>query len=189
MSNSTCSVAAPLHVLTSSNRQLSSSPQAEAATVKEELALRSTSSVPAQTNQFIEEVDASDSDNGEVLSQQSDKDNRTHSCAYFSRKLYQTERNSSVGDNSFLLSKTALEEWKNWLEGVEQPFLGWTDMNLEYTRREARWALFFSRFNFTLCYSLAQKMSRPASCLAFIPQSQIPSLRPSFCLLPVSWEL
>lgn len=63
-----------------------------------------------------------------------------------------------MGDRELLAVKLALEEWRHWLEGTEQPFLVWTDhKNLEYFRsakrlipRQARWALFFARFNFSL---------------------------------------
>ncbi|XP_057714608.1 uncharacterized protein lrfn5a isoform X1 [Corythoichthys intestinalis] len=59
-----------------------------------------------------------------------------------------------------LAIKTALEEWRHWLEGAEQPFIVWTDhRNLEYLRtakrlnsRQARWALFFDRFSFSISY-------------------------------------
>lgn len=60
--------------------------------------------------------------------------------------------------------RLAIGEWHHWLEGVAQPFLVWTDhKNLEYYRsakrlslHQARWALFFGHFNFTL-------LSRPGS--------------------------
>ena len=56
--------------------------------------------------------------------------------------------------------KMALEEWRHWLEGAQHPFLVWTDhRNLEYLQqarrlnpRQAQWALFFGRFDFTLSY-------------------------------------
>lgn len=56
--------------------------------------------------------------------------------------------------------KLALEEWRHWLEGAKHPFIVWTDhKNLEYIRsakrlnsRQARWALFFTRFNFSITY-------------------------------------
>lgn len=52
--------------------------------------------------------------------------------------------------------KLALEEWRQWLEGAERQFLAITDpRNLEYLQNaqrlnphQARWALFFSRFDF-----------------------------------------
>ena len=48
----------------------------------------------------------------------------------------------------------------HWLEGAEHPFIVWTDhRNLAYIQsakrlnsRQARWALFFGRFNFSLIY-------------------------------------
>ncbi|KAI3370804.1 hypothetical protein L3Q82_007122 [Scortum barcoo] len=54
----------------------------------------------------------------------------------------------------------ALEEWRHWLEGSTQPFVVWTDhKNLAYIQtakrlnsRQARWSLFFSRFDFVLTY-------------------------------------
>ncbi len=63
----------------------------------------------------------------------------------------------------------ALGEWRYWLEGSAQPFLVWTDhKNLEYIRsakrlssRQARWALFFGRFNFTLSYRPGSKNIKP----------------------------
>lgn len=58
-----------------------------------------------------------------------------------------------------------MEEWRHWLEGAGQLFIIWTDhKNLEYigtakrlNSRQARWALFFARFNLSLSY-------RPGSC-------------------------
>ncbi len=49
---------------------------------------------------------------------------------------------------------------RHWLEGAQQPFMVLTDhKNLEYLReakrlnpRQARWALFFTRFNFSISY-------------------------------------
>ncbi|TWW61053.1 hypothetical protein D4764_05G0011430 [Takifugu flavidus] len=54
----------------------------------------------------------------------------------------------------------ALVEWRHWLEGARHPFLVWSDhKNLTYVRtakrlnpRQGRWALFFSRFDFTLTF-------------------------------------
>ncbi|KAK3522647.1 hypothetical protein QTP86_028895 [Hemibagrus guttatus] len=59
----------------------------------------------------------------------------------------------------------ALEEWRHWLEGARHPFLILTDhRNLEYLRnakclnaRQARWALFFTRFHFSVTYRPGSK--------------------------------
>lgn len=74
-------------------------------------------------------------------------------------------RTYDVGDLELLAIKIALKEWRHWLEGAEQPFLVWTDhKNLEYLKtakrlnaRQARWALFFNRFSFSLSYRHGSK--------------------------------
>lgn len=54
-------------------------------------------------------------------------------CAFFSRKLTPAERNYDVGNRELLAMKLALEEWRHWLEGANQPFIILTDhKNLEY---------------------------------------------------------
>ena len=55
----------------------------------------------------------------------------------------------------------ALEEWRHWLEGTKSPILVWTNhKNLEYIHsakrlnfRQARWSLFFTRFNISLPFA------------------------------------
>ena len=106
---------------------------------------------------------------GGVLSQTSSEDHRLHPCAFLSRKLSPAERNYDVGNKELLAVKVALEEWRHWLEGSRHPFLVWTDhKNLEYIRkakrlnaRQARWSLFFSRFDFTLSYRPGSKNGKP----------------------------
>uniref|UniRef100_A0A8C6PPJ8 ribonuclease H n=1 Tax=Nothobranchius furzeri TaxID=105023 RepID=A0A8C6PPJ8_NOTFU len=123
---------------------------------------------PDTSKQFIVEVDASESGVGAVLSQRA-SDNKVHPCAYFSCKLTPAERNYDIGNRELLAVKLALEEWRHWLEGAEQPFLVWTDhKNLEYVRtakrlnpRQARWALFFDRFNFNLSFRPGSKNIKP----------------------------
>lgn len=97
-----------------------------------------------------------------ILSQRSVKKQQTTPLCFSSRKLSPTERNYVFGDRELLAIKVALEEWRHWLEGAEQPFLVWTDhKNLEYLRKtkrlNARRALFFNRFNFTLSYRPGSK--------------------------------
>ena len=106
---------------------------------------------------------------GAVLSQQSPVDKKLHPCAFLSHCLSPTERNYDVGNRKLLAVKLALEEWRHWLEGAEQPFVVWTDHeNLEYIRsakclnpRQARWALFFGRFKFALTYRPSSRNSKP----------------------------
>ncbi len=78
----------------------------------------------------------------------------------FSRKLSASERNYDVGNRELLAMKAAMEEWCHWLEGARHPFTVLTDhKNIEYLRsakrlnpRQTRWALFFTRFHFTVTY-------------------------------------
>lgn len=62
---------------------------------------------PDLTQQFVVEVDASDSGVGAVLSQR--HDGKLHPCAYYSRRLTPAERNYDVGDRELLAIKLALE--------------------------------------------------------------------------------
>ncbi len=164
-------IAAPLHALTSPQVPFQWSPQAEEAF--QQLKVRFTTApiltVPDPSRQFVVEVDASNNGVGVVLSQRSEKDNKLHPCAFLSRKLSPAERNYDVGNRELLAVKIALEEWRHWLEGAQHPFIVWTDhKNLEYIRtakrlntRQARWTLFFNRFNFVLSYRPGSQNTKP----------------------------
>lgn len=79
------------------------------------------------------------------------------------------ERNYDVGDRELLAVKLSLEEWRQWLEGVQHPFLVLTDhRNSEFIQqakwlnaRQAQWSLFFNWFQFTLSYRLGSKNLKP----------------------------
>lgn len=85
---------------------------------------------------------------------------KMYPITFFSRKLSDAERNYDVGNRELLAVELALEKWRHWLEGAQYPFIVLTDhKNLEYILaakrlipRQAPWALFFTRFNFTLSY-------------------------------------
>ena len=106
--------------------------------------------------QFIVEVDASNIGVGAILSQRSAGDSKVHPCAFYLHRLFPAKQNYDIGNKELLAIKLALEEWRQWFEGARAPFQVWTDhKNLEYLQtakrlnsRQARWALFFSRFNF-----------------------------------------
>lgn len=92
---------------------------------------------PDLTQQFVVEVDASDSGVGAVLSQQ--REGKLHPCAFFSRRLSPAKRNYDVRDRELLTIKLALEEWWHWLEGAAQPFVVWMDhKNLAYLQTAKR---------------------------------------------------
>ena len=95
--------------------------------------------MPSPSLPFIVEVGASEVGVGAILSQRSPLDNKLHPCADFSRSLSPAERNYDIGDRELLAVKLALEEWHHWLEGVEHPFVVWTDhRNLLYIQQAKR---------------------------------------------------
>ena len=197
-------VAAPLHTLTSSKVRFVWTPEAERAF--QDLKLRFTSApiliLPDPMQQFVVEVDASDMGVGAVLSQRSSKDNKLHPCAFLSRKLSQAERNYLVGERELLAIKVALEEWRHWLEGAEVPFVVWTDhKNLKYLKsakrlnsRQARWNLFFNRFNFHLSYRPGSQNIKPDALSRIFDQSAATRdpgpIVPESCMVgAMTWEI
>ena len=108
------------------------------------------------------------------MSQRTPQDHKLHPCAFFPRRLSPAERNYDVGNRELLVVVLALAEWRRWLEGAEQSFIVWMDhKNLAYLRstkwqnsRQACWALFLGRFNYTLTYrSGTYKTIFPPSCV------------------------
>ncbi|KAK3553387.1 hypothetical protein QTP70_003551 [Hemibagrus guttatus] len=150
---------------------------------------------------FIVEVDASTTRVGAVLSQQQGNPRKLHPCAFFSRKLNPAEVNYDIGNRELLAVKLALEEWRHWLEGAKHPFTVLTDhKNLEYlwaakrlNPRQARWALFFTRFKFAISYRPGSKNVK-ADALSRIYGRDIASEDPEPVLpekifaSPISWS-
>ncbi|KAL0153008.1 hypothetical protein M9458_051687, partial [Cirrhinus mrigala] len=151
---------------------------------------------------FVVEVDASDCGIGAVLSQRHGSPGKLHPCAFFSRKLTAAERNYDVGNKELLSMKAALEEWRHWLEGSTHPFQIITDhKNLEYIKgakrmnpRQARWSLFFTRFNFSVTFRPGSKNLK-ADALSRRhdidqgKQTVVPILPPSVVIAQISWDL
>ncbi len=164
-------VAAPLTVLTSIRSHFTWSEVAQNAF--DHLKRLFTSApiliTPDPTRKFIVEVDASDVGVGAILSQRSSRDDKVHPCAFFSHCLTSAERNYDVGNRELLAIRLALGEWRHWLEGASVPFIVWTDhRNLEYIHsakrlnaQQARWALFFGRFEFSISYRPGSKNGKP----------------------------
>ncbi len=150
---------------------------------------------------FVVEVDASTTGVGAVLSQQQGNPARLHPCAFYSRKLSPAEINYDIGNREMLAIKLALEEWRHWLEGAAQPFTVFTDhKNLQYLReakrlnpRQARWALFFTRFNFTISYrpgSRNVKAYALSRIQGAVEGSEEPEniLLPKMIVSPIEWS-
>ncbi|CAJ0934401.1 unnamed protein product [Ranitomeya imitator] len=129
---------------------------------------------------FQVEVDASEIGAGAVLSQRSSDGSVMKPCAFFSRKFSPAERNYDVGNRELLAMKWAFEEWRHWLEGARHRVVVLTDhKNLIYLEsarrlnpRQARWSLFFSRFNFVVSYLPGSKnVKADALSRSFVPDS------------------
>ncbi len=130
---------------------------------------------------------------------------RTTRCIparFFSHRLSPAERNYDIGNRELLAVKLALEEWRHWLEGSGVPFIVWTDhKNLEYIQsakrlnsRQARWALFFGRFDFSISYRPGSKNIKPDALSRIFDISDRP-VSPE-CIIPerlvvsaVTWEI
>jgi len=88
--------------------------------------------------------------------------------AFISKALNETERNYEIHDKEMLGMIRCLEAWRHFLEGARLKFEIWMDhKNLEYfmssqnlNRRQARWALYLSRFNFTLKHVPGSRMGK-----------------------------
>ncbi|KAK3505869.1 hypothetical protein QTP70_019370 [Hemibagrus guttatus] len=151
---------------------------------------------------FMVEVDASSSGLRAVLSQRHGDPGKVHPCAFYCRKLTTTEVNYDVGNRELLAIKAALEEWRHWLEGARHPFQVLTDhRNLEYlcgakclNPRQARWALFFTCFQFTISYRPGSKngkadaLSRQSEGAGVLGQPELVLLATAL-LAPVRWDL
>ena len=88
------------------------------------------------------------------------KDGKWRLVAYLLKSLNEIERNYKIHNKEMLAVIRELENWRHLLESVRFKFKIWTNhKNLEcfikvqkLNRRQARWALYLLRFNFTLKY-------------------------------------
>ena len=88
--------------------------------------------------------------------------------AFLSKPLNKTKKNYEIYDKEMLAIIKGLENWRHLLEGTRSKFEIWTDhKNLEYFMkaqklnwRQAQWALYLSRFDFTLKHIPGAKMRK-----------------------------
>jgi hypothetical protein len=93
--------------------------------------------------------------------------------AYFSKKLFSAESNYEIHDKELLAIVRAMEEWREELIGVKDPFVVLSDhKNLQYfmttrklSERQVRWFLTFSQFRFQLKFRAEKKAQRPDALL------------------------
>ncbi|KAK3506816.1 hypothetical protein QTP70_029068, partial [Hemibagrus guttatus] len=129
---------------------------------------------------FVVDLYASSSGLGAVLSQRHGEPGKLHPCAFYSRRLTTAEANYDVGNRELL----------------DQDH-----RNLEYLRgakrlnhRQARWALFFTRFVFTVSYRPGSKNGK-ADALSRQFEAPDESGQPDLILpatavlAPVQWDL
>ena len=117
---------------------------------------------------FRLETDASNFAVGAVLSQQDDEGS-WKPVAFYSKSFSEAERNYEIHDKELAAIVKSLDEYRHYLEGGPHPIQIITDhKNLEYfatardlTRRQARWALFLSRFHYTLEHRPGKLSGKP----------------------------
>jgi len=130
------------------------------------------------------ETDASDYAMGAILSQPpSLQSTELHPIAFWSRKFSPAELNYEIHDKELLAIKDSFQEWRAYLIGATHPIRVLTDhKNLEFfmsskmlNRRQARWAMFFSDFDFRIEYRPG-KLQEQADALSrrsdYVPDSQ-----------------
>ncbi|CAJ0951836.1 unnamed protein product [Ranitomeya imitator] len=178
------SIAKPLTDLTKKGADLVNWSSAAAVEAFQELKRRFCSAPvlcqPDVSLPFQVEVDASEIGAGAVLSQRGSGCSVLKPCAFFSRKFSAAERNYDVGNRELLAMKWAFEEWRHWLEGAKHRVVVLTDhKNLTYLEsakrlnpRQARWSLFFARFDFVISYLPGSKnVKADALSRSFVPDS------------------
>ncbi len=197
------SIASPLtNLLKLKPKSLSWTPSATEAftTLKEAFICAPILVHPDPDKAFVVEVDGSTTGVGAVLSQQQGTPTRLHPCAFFSRKLSPAEKNYDIGNRELLAINLAFEEWRQWLEGAQLPFMVLTDhKNLEYLRdakrlnpRQARWARFFTLFNFSISYRPGSRNKADALSCLHAPEDDCKDpesiLLEDMFLCPIQWS-
>ena len=126
--------------------------------------------VPDLDKEFKVEIDTSNYATGGVLSMKC-SNKLWRPVAFISKSLSNIERNYEIYDKEMLAIVRCLEAQRHFLERAIAKFEIWTDhKNLEYfikvqklNQRQARWALYLSRFNFMLKHVPESKMGKADS--------------------------
>lgn len=154
-------IAKPLNNLTRKDTTWEWSPDCEAAfqTLKQRFLDAPILVMPDPSKPFQLECDASKVATGAVLRQKGE-DDLWHPCAYLSKSFTETERNYQIYDRELLAIIRALKAWRHYIDGAAHPVEILSDhKNLTYfrsaqklNRRQARWSLFLSQFNYKLLH-------------------------------------
>ena len=122
--------------------------------------------IPNDEDPFKLSIDASDFATGAVLSQKMPTTGLWHPVAFFSKSLDIHERNYEIYDKELLAIIRGLEEYRHHLEGHPHKIEIWSDhQNLTFfrtaqklTRRQARWALYMTRFDYIIYHKPGKTM-------------------------------
>ena len=122
---------------------------------------------PDLDKEFRVEADASNYTTGGVLLVKS-SNGMWRPVTFISKSLSDMEKTYEIHDKEILAVVRCLKVWRHFLEETTTKFEIWTDYkNLEYfikaqklNRRQARWALYLSRFDFMLKYIPGSKMEK-----------------------------
>ena len=165
-------VARPMHMLTRKDMKQQQGAEQQQAfdKLKHIFTTKPVLVVPDLDKEFRVEADVSNYATGRVLSIKCSNE-MWRSVAFILKSLSNTERNYKIHDKEMLAVVRYLEAWRHFLEGAVVKFKIWTDhKNLEYFMkaqklnwRQARQALYLSRFNLTLKHILRSKMGKADS--------------------------
>ncbi|KAJ1332481.1 hypothetical protein BSLG_008783 [Batrachochytrium salamandrivorans] len=114
---------------------------------------------PCDSKPFILETDASDFAISGVLSQFDDLD-QIRPVAFYARQMNSAERNYEIYDKELLAIVDSFKHWRHLLQGGLHPVTVLCDhKSLEYfmstkklTRRQARWSLELSEYDFSITH-------------------------------------
>ncbi|TFY50771.1 hypothetical protein EVJ58_g10896 [Rhodofomes roseus] len=134
--------------------------------LKHEFTRAPTLVMPDETRPFALECDASKFATGGVLLQ-SDANGDLHPCGFISQSLNPAERNYEIYDRELLSIIRGLETWKHYFLGSPHKLQIRSDhRNLTYwrtaqklNRRQARWSLFLSEFDYELAHVPGTQMT------------------------------
>jgi len=135
--------------------------------LKEIFTIRPVLATPELDKEFRVEADTSNFATEGVLSVKCE-DDLWRPVSFISKALNKTEHNYEIYNKEILGVIHCLEAWRHFLEGTRVKFEIWTDhKNLEYfmtsqnlNHRQARWALYLSRFDFVLKHIPGSKMEK-----------------------------
>ena len=138
--------------------------------LKEIFTTRPVLAAPDLDKEFRVKADASNYTTGEVLSMKCSNE-LWRPVAFISKSLSDTKRNYKIYNKEILVVVRCLEVWRHFLEETTIKFEIWTDhKNLKYfmktqklNRKQARWALYLSRFDFTLKHVPGNKIKKADS--------------------------